>query len=283
MSFARAPQVLIALGRLARTSELKRLGVSERELTRAVRAGEIVRPRQGVYALAGTSEAMLHAAAHGGTLGCCAAGELLGLWILHIPDRHHIWLGDGGTPRSLCTDCRLHWDDGTVHVGVLPPVHNVLLQIADCAGDEAFFAALESALRQQKISPSGVVWLWRRLPRRMRWLVGIARSDADSGLESLLRLRLHRLGIDVRCQVQIRGVGEVDLVIGDRLIVEADGRQNHERERERSKDLARDVAAATLGYETLRFTYAMIVHRWDVVEAAILAKIAEGAHLRPLR
>ncbi len=33
-------------------------------------------------------------------------------------------------------------------------------------------------------------------------------------------------------------------------------------------------------YETLRFDYAMIVHGWPRVEAAILAKIAEGAHFR---
>lgn len=282
MSFAKATLVLHSLGRMARASELKGLGVTEPELTRAVRTGEVVRPRQGVYALPESGEAELHAAEHGGTVGCCAAGALLGLWMLDVPKQHHIWLGDAGTPRSGCKKCRLHWDEGNADVGRLPPVHNVLLQIAVCASEDTFFAALESALRQQKISPSGIAWLWSRLPRRRRWLIGFARGDADSGLESLIRLRLHRLGVSVRCQVQIQSVGEVDFVIGDRLIIEADGRENHNSDSDRAKDLARDAAAATLGYETLRFTYAMIVHEWRVVEAAILAKIAEGAHLRPL-
>lgn len=282
MSFTTAEATLRALDRMARTSELKRLGVTEAELTRAVRSGAVVRPRQGVYALPETPEGLRHAASHGGTLGCCAAGELHGLWILETPSEHHIWLGRGGTPRNDCDECRVHWDAGTVSVGELPPVHNVLLQIAVCASEDSFFAAFESALRRQLISPSGIAWLWSRLPQGMRWLIGFARSDADSGLESIFRLRMHRLGIPVRSQVHIRTVGEVDFVIGDRLIIEADGRENHEREKERSKDLARDAAAAALGFETLRFTYAMIVHNWEIVESAVLAKVAEDAHLRPL-
>ena len=46
---------------------------------------------------------------------------------------------------------------------------------------------------------------------------------------------MHRIGITMRCQISIRTVGEVDFVIGDRLIVEADGRENHEREKEQAK------------------------------------------------
>lgn len=283
MSFTTASAALHALGRMARTGELTRLGVTEAELTRAVRTGTVVRPRQGVYALPDCPGELLHAASHGGTVGCCAAARMLGLWILEVPEQHHIWLGGAGTPRSDCTGCRVHWDDGTVEVGVLPPVHNVLLQIAICADEDTFFAAFESALRRHMIALGGIMWLWSRLPRRRRWLIDFARSDADSGLESIFRLRMHRLGVTMRCQVSIRTVGEVDFIIGDRLIIEADGRENHERAKERAKDLARDAAAAVLGYETLRFTYAMIVHQWKTVEAAVVAKIADRAHLRPLR
>ena len=267
---------------MARTGELRSRGVSESELTRAVRDARVVRVRQGVYALPGTDAGVQHAATHGGALGCCAAGELLGLWILKVPDEHHVWLGRCGTPRSDCDACFLHWDEGTARVGDLPPVRNVLLQISSCCDEDTFFAALESALRQSLISHSDLVWLRRRLHRDRRWLLDFAHADADSGLESIFRLRMHRLGIEVRTQVTIRTVGEVDFIIGDRLIVEADGRANHAREAARSKDLKRDAAAAALGYTTLRFTYAMIVHHWDLVEAAVLASMADSIHLRPL-
>lgn len=176
----------------------------------------------------------------------------------------------------------MHWDAGRVVVGQPPPVANVLLQMATCCGEEAFFAALESALRHALLPSAGARWLLRHLPVSLRWLVGFARADADSGLESLIRLRLHRIGIEVRSQVFIDGVGEVDFVIGDRLIVEADGRANHERERERQKDLRRDAIAAASGFTTLRFTYSLIVDEWPLVQSAIVGMIHRTAHLTEL-
>ena len=273
MSLSTATGALVGLKRMARTSELKSRGVTETELTRAVRSGEILRVRQGVYALPGTDPGLIHAAEHGGTLGCCAAGRLHGLWILDESDHPHIWLGRAGTLRRAEDCCRFHWDDGIVSVGVLPPVANVLLQIATCADEETFFAALESALRQNLLSPSGIAWLWKHLPIPIRPLLGFARSDADSGLESILRLRLHRLGIEARTQVAIRDVGEVDLVIDGWLIIEADGRENHDDVHKRHKDLIRDARAAARGFTTLRFDYALIVHDWATVEAAILGAL----------
>ncbi len=178
-------------------------------------------------------------------------------------------MGRAGTPRLNRDACRIHWDDGTVRVGFPAPLRNTLLQMLDCAGEDAFFAALESALRQALLSARDMAWLARHLPLDHRWLLAFARSDADSGLESLIRLRLHRIGVMVRCQVMIEGVGEVDFVIGDRLIIEADGRENHEGSAARIKDLGRDAVASALGYETLRFTYAMVVHDWQTVEDAV--------------
>lgn len=111
--------------------------------------------------------------------------------------------------------------------------------------------------------------------RSARWLVDIARPDADSGLESLLRLRLHLLGVTLDCQVVIDGVGRVGFVIADRLLIEADGRGNHDGASLRHKDLVRDAAASRAGYETLRFDYAQIVHNWPQVRDAVLARRLE--------
>lgn len=302
MSFVLASTVLAIIGPIARTNALRSHGVTKREITRAHEAGEIIRVRQGVYAASGTSVELIHAVQHGGAPACLTAGRLHGLWILDVEDPDaaaeaptlHVWFGHAGERHGCdlpsCSDeLRLHWDDGSVTPGELPPIQNVLLQIAVCAGEEPFFVALESALRKCLLPHGGVKWLRDRLPEKLRWLLDFARADADSGLESLIRLRLHHLGITVRTQVLIDGVGEVDFVIGDRLIIEADGKQNHEGSRPdadlpmrslRHKDLLRDARAAALGYETLRFDYALIVHDWPTVAAAIVAKVAAGAHLR---
>lgn len=78
--------------------------------------------------------------------------------------------------------------------------------------------------------------------------------------------------------MRIISVGVVDFLIGERLIVEVDGKQNHEGATERHRDLVRDANAAAWGYITLRFDYAQVVHDWESVELAILAHLDRGLH-----
>jgi very-short-patch-repair endonuclease len=149
-----------------------------------------------------------------------------------------------------------------------------LVHFLRCAGDEAFFAAYESALRLRLLTRAARKRIWDSIPASARWLLDLARTDADSGLESLLRLRLHLLGIRLDCQMDIAGVGLVDFLVGGRLILEVDGRENHDGASMRHKDLARDAAASALGYESLRFDYAQVVHDWPTVQAAVLGALA---------
>ncbi|WP_228479729.1 endonuclease domain-containing protein [Microbacterium abyssi] len=192
-----------------------------------------------------------------------------GIWLLEDDGRTHVWLGARGRVHAHqdCT-CVSHFYVGTPPLG-RAHLETALVHYRRCAGDEAFFAAFESAWRKRLLSKGARLRIRAALPASARWLVDLARSDADSGLESLLRLRLHILGIRLDCQVVIDGVGKVDFVIGGRLILEADGKENHDGEIKRHKDLVRDAAASRLGYETLRFDYAQIVHGWPTVQAAI--------------
>lgn len=153
------------------------------------------------------------------------------------------------------------------------PVETALLHFRRCAGDESFFAAFESAWRLGLLTRAARSRIRASLPAGARWLVDLARGDADSGLESILRLRLHLLGVRLDCQVRITGVGRVDFVVGGRLILEADGKANHDGPTMRHKDLVRDAAASALGYETLHFDYAQIIHGWPTVQSAILAAL----------
>ncbi|WP_435749299.1 DUF559 domain-containing protein [Microbacterium sp. PMB16] len=148
-----------------------------------------------------------------------------------------------------------------------------LVHFLRCAGDEAFFAAYESALRLRLLSAAARLRIRQLVPASARWLLDLARADADSGLESLLRLRLHLLGLRLDRQVNILGVGRVDFVIEERLILEVDGKENHDGASMRHKDLTRDAAASALGYESLRFDYAQVVHDWPTVQAAVLAAL----------
>ncbi|MGW9158678.1 MULTISPECIES: endonuclease domain-containing protein [unclassified Microbacterium] len=259
-------------GGVVRGTLLEKYGITRRMRADAVRADTLIRVRAGVFADPNADTSLVEAAAHGGALTCAHALRLHGVWVLNPGGPVHVWLGAKGRVHHEKCECVAHYDAGHAGVG-LAPLEEVLIHVYRCAGDEAFFAALESALVQQKISGAALRRIRRRLPARAHWLVDLARSDADSGLESLLRLRLHLHGISLDCQVTIPTVGRVDFVLDGRLILEADGKGNHDVPAHRHRDLVRDAAASALGYETLRFDYAQIVHAWPTVEAAVLAAI----------
>ncbi|MGY1552224.1 DUF559 domain-containing protein [Microbacterium sp. A588] len=267
-------QIIVSEGGIARGVRLQEFGFSRRMLSHAVRGGNILRLRPGVFALPDTNPDLVEAARHGGAVTCARALRLHGVWTLNEDEDVHVWLGGTGRVHhpSTCS-CVGHFFAGPMKLG-LAPLDVVLVHVYHCHGDEAFFAALESALRQRKIKAVAKARIRQRLPVGARWLVDLARSDADSGLESLLRLRLELLGIRLDCQVSIPTVGRVDFVVDGRLILETDGKENHDGESERHRDLMRDAAASAVGYETLRFDYAMVVYNWSIVEAAILAALA---------
>jgi len=263
---------------------LRASGLARSELRRQLDAGLLRRLYRGMYARATACDAVREAAAHGGALACVSAARHLGIWILDEDPSLHVGLGGGGHFRHPVgePECRCipHWEDdgGSAPTGGLS-VPRVLRQVLACRGLEQFFVALESARRQGLINQRGMIWLRSHTNDAARDAIAFSRSDADSGLESLVRWRLRRYGLRVRTQVVMASVGRVDLLIGDRLLVETDGRVNHDGPLLRHKDLTRDANAAAWGYVTLRFDYALVVHDWDLVERAILGQVAAGNHL----
>lgn len=259
-------------GGVVRGTLLQEYGITRGMRADEVRVGTLVRVRPGVFAVPDADSSLVEAAQHGGALTCAHALRLHGVWSLEVEAPVHVWLGGKGRVHHDECGCVGHDDAGHAGVG-LAPLEEVVVHVYRCGGDEAFFAALESSLTQRKISATARRRIRRRLPARAHWLVDLARSDADSGLESLLRLRLHVRGIGLDCQVTIPTVGRVDFVLDGLLILEADGKDNHASSAQRHRDLVRDAAASALGYETLRFDYAQIVHAWPTVEAAVIAAI----------
>jgi len=88
----------------------------------------------------------------------------------------------------------------------------------------------------------------------------------------------HRLPI--RRQVRFAGLGRVDFLIGERLIIEVDGQEFHDRESSFEKDRKRDAVLSTLGYRVLRFSYWQVMGEWPLVVAAVMAAISRGDHQR---
>ncbi|WP_172582367.1 endonuclease domain-containing protein [Subtercola boreus] len=106
------------------------------------------------------------------------------------------------------------------------------------------------------------------------------RSDggSQSGLETLVRLRLRSHGIAVRTQVRHRGVGAVDLLVGDRLVIELDGREHHDNADGFVSDRRRDLVLFSGGIERLRLTYHHVMHQWPETERVILDFVRRRRH-----
>lgn len=261
---------------ISSTATLRRAGVNRAGLERRLATGHLTRVRRGIYATADACVPLRDAAGHGGAPTCVTAARHLGLWVLSDDQRAHVWRRDGERRHHGGCDCVEHWgEDAACPPDRFPPPVRILRHLFACEGVEVFFVALESALRLRIIDSRGLRALRRRSNAGMREALALARTDADSGLESLLRWRLRAHGLKIRTQVRILGVGQVDALIGDRIIVETDGRVNHDGPSQRHKDLVRDAAAASWGYTTFRFGYELILHDWDLVERAILGALAE--------
>ncbi|WZH35251.1 MAG: type IV toxin-antitoxin system AbiEi family antitoxin domain-containing protein [Microbacterium enclense] len=257
-------------------AELLTAGMTRRMIDGALRAGTLIRLRRGVYAEADTCEPVIRAALLGGAPVCVSAARHHGLWVLAHPEPLHVGLKPSGHRRGKGEVP--HWDHDTADAFGLPTVAKTLRQVLRCRGVEEFVVALESALHQNKIQDADITWLEACTNDAGREAIAFARRDAESGLETLVRWRLRHWGIDVRTQQGVVSVGRVDLLIGERLIVEVDGAENHVGPDHRHRDLVRDAHAAAWGFATLRFDYAMVVHDWPTVELAIRAHIDRGLH-----
>ncbi|MGP6170825.1 DUF559 domain-containing protein [Microbacterium sp. A196] len=267
-----ACQLIDHFGGIARGQQLTAFGFTRRMLADAVNHGEISRLRPGVFFTTSVPLAVRVAAEHGGALTCAGALRLHGVWVLHDDPSPHVWLGQAGRVHHEGCRCVPHYRPGQMLLGVAE-VELALIHAFYCHGDEFFFCAFESAWNKRLISAGARSRIRKALPASSRWLVDFAHQDSESGLESLVRLRLHLVGIVVRAQVQIPGVGRVDFVIEGRVILEADGAEHHDVPRQRHRDLQRDAAASALGYESLHFDYAMIIHDWPRVMSAIRAAL----------
>jgi very-short-patch-repair endonuclease len=153
-----------------------------------------------------------------------------------------------------------------------------------CAGTVPAMVALESALNRQLLSFQAVELIRELTPAWAGRALDLASAESDSGLETIARLLLHRLRTRVRTQVSIPGVRHVDLLVGDRLILELDGRTFHSGE-DFERDRAQDLELTLRGYVVVRISYRMVTTDWDRTHSAVAELVRRGLHRwgRPAR
>lgn len=274
--------VVAQLGGLISTSELNAIGVARGELAGLVRRSALIRVRRGWFSVPGIAADATRAARVGGVISCAQALRAHGLWALPQPDLHLLVprnasrLRSPGDRRRLLEPrtpgLRLHWAHrSTEHRLVAGPV-DAVTALRSCATREHYLASLESVLHHAPRLRHDLLEAGHTLT------TGLVDGLCESGTETLFRLRMRERVPSLRAQVRIPEVGRVDFVIGDRLVVEVDGREFHDTESSFEKDRRRDAELSRLGYRVLRFSYRQVIDDWPTVEAAVVAAVLRGDH-----
>jgi very-short-patch-repair endonuclease len=274
---------LRAHGGIAHRDDALRAGFALTLLRSIVREGHAELIRRVWIALPDADTDLSTAARGGGRLTCTTLARRRGWWMPEaVAPELHLHLHPRAGSARLGDDWPgvLHWAlpltpwTGRTLVG---EIEDALAHIAACLPFDTAIVLWESAARTEKLAPDYLRGLaWRT--NAARELAASVTGLADSGLETLVVVPLRRSGLRVRQQVKLAG-HLVDVLVGERLVIQIDGYEFHSSSAQRSSDIAHDAELRLRGYTVLRFSYAQIVHDWPGVERAIRRAVATGIHL----
>lgn len=275
----------IAPGLVLTYPDLRASGATRAGVRSALAEGSLVRARRNVYLDASSPRAVREAQRVGGRLDCVSAVAEAGIFVLdksglHVqvePERSRLRSPHSRTTRlSGAQGVVVHWracDAGSLHTA---PLVEALAAAVRCQSPRAAIATLDNALFTGAIDEEGLAEVFARLPARYRVLRPLVDARAEAGSETIARLLLRGQGFDVRVQVQIDGVGRVDLVVDDWLVVECDSRAHHGGWEAQERDRLRDLRLAERGFVVLRPSARMIFS-----EPQLLARAVAGLRRHP--
>ncbi|MGN6160902.1 MAG: DUF559 domain-containing protein [Marmoricola sp.] len=257
-------------------ARLEALGLSRRSVSRALDEGRLIRIRRGWFHEPDAAHEAVAAVRVGGVLTATSAAVHHGLWTAG-DNQIHVLVSRNTSrlrlessqieSRAVC----LHWARG--RVGGEVPLADPLQIVVDanhCQPRTTTVALADSALNQQLLSLDA---LEVALPRVAPW----CDPSSQSGTESIVRVRLRSRGVALRSQVPISGVGYVDLVVGERLVIECDSAAFHDGYHSQ-RDYERDQELLRQGYLVLRLKYRHVMYDWARIEGLILGVVRARRH-----
>lgn len=260
---------------VARIEALRRLGVSNHALRRARERGSIMSIRRGWVAQVNADPMLVAAATRGVVLSCITLAARRGLWVLDA-DEPHVAARPHAGRATIARGVR-HWSRPLFprHPDTCEDsIENALVLVARCQPHEAALAVWESAFKQRMVEPA--VLERAPLPPAAKRMLQLATPFADAGTETIFFTRLRWLDVPITPQVWLHGHA-VDFLIGERLVVQIDGR--HHVGPQRTSDIRHDAVLKLQGYHVIRIGYNQLINHWPEVQRTILAAIAQRLHL----
>ncbi|WP_432559979.1 type IV toxin-antitoxin system AbiEi family antitoxin domain-containing protein [Granulicoccus sp. GXG6511] len=269
---------------IVRRAQLIANGITPQEVRRMLTRGSLLPLARGWYATPTADTDVSRAVRAGGALSCLSVLARHGVWVptthtLHVRrSRHH----SGRKLPPGTQDCQQGNRSASRVTRPVDSLGQALLSAVRCVDADEAVAIMDSVLHLRLLMTSDLVALFADEPKIYRRLLDRVDARAEAGTESLVRCRLARLGIKARPQVEIDGVGRVDLLVGDLLVLEMDSVEHHTSLASYRNDRARDGRLVTRGYRVLRLTYADVIDNWDEVQRQILVLVRARKHKGPL-
>lgn len=251
--------------------DLIRRGFTVHRIRTSLRSGALVRLRRDRYARRGVEDDVITAGRIGARVTCVTLLQMLGIFVLSAKETH-LEVPRNSSRFSLPPKemVRLHWGSTSrqkfLHVTGL---HAAIRHSIQCQRPRAALATLDSLLHHGLVSRAQLTAIFADLPHRFLALLALTDASAASGPETFVRLMLRALGVNYETQVHLVGVGYVDFVVDGWLIIECDSKEFHEGWAKQRDDRRRDLAAARLGYVTVRPLAADILHDFATVQGQL--------------
>lgn len=243
---------------VTKASALRAAGFTHTARDKALAAGRIVRIQRGIYSLPGEAGAFGVALSHNALLTCLSAAPVYRMWTLQGAGAVHLSPSHKKTPPRTLTHGRcLHPPHPWLPVAGLA---DVLIHALRCLPELESLVMVQCAAQRGDVT---VEFLRRKLPgnrnARARAVLDSVIPRADSILEVLANYHFRRAGLNIRMHVELPGVGEVDFLIEECLVVETDG-TTHLEPRQVKKDRKRNNATVIGGRLGLRYGYDDVVN-----------------------
>lgn len=276
--FSLIEELARASGGVVSRHQLLRAGIPSRDVERYRAAGRLTVIRRGWYRLEQARGIVVAAVKAGAVVSCLTALPFHSteIWLPPgIPTTHLRWPAHVRTHGRTHEQCRAFRSLETPRTAV-DRLEPALLCAASCLSPDRLAAVLDSTLRMPvPLTREHLEKVFDGAPPRIARVLRHLDPLAGSGTESMVRYRLQCKHIAVRSQVRIPGVGIVDLLVGDKLIIECDS-EGHHSGAQRRADLRRDRVSERGDYRVLRIDYEDVVSDW----AAVYEDIADLVRTR---
>ncbi len=237
---------------VVRAKHLAAAGVPDSRLRAALSDGTVARIARGVYAVPAADPGLKAIRSLPAEPACVTAAQLQGLWILDPPSRPHIAI----------THSRAYEGFVCHRSSAAPTLMDAVVQSLRCLPEPAGLAIAESAVVLGGLSLTGLRQrLDGRNDARERRIAGAIVPQSQSIIECLARFLLRRAGFHVESQVNIPGMGHLDLMVDGRLGIETDGAGFHMDRASFEEDRRRWNVTTRLGIPVLVVSYGLLKYR----------------------